>query len=257
MGPFHQERRRRAPNRRVVVWKHNVLRVVRSGPLHVDMPVKSSDGRGLDTTYPQASLLRRALQPLPIEDHCVRRVIQVDVQGVLELLHHGERGFVEQEESGYRDATVPEDPSDFAKVEVRLALYQVREYGGGDQQAHGPVSGRKFDLLPPASRVQSGIANILVLEDEIRISRGQIVTAPADHALVKIDTQVPPGWLALLHELTSDAPASAAEVENEVIGRAGNRCKDARNRWIVERTFFEIAHQLSKFERRYRQGFVG
>jgi hypothetical protein len=57
-----------------------------------------------------------------------------------------------------------------------------------------------------------------MLEVESGRRWSEVRAAPLDHALVTIDADVPPRPRTLLDELPGEAPASAAEIEDGVIG---------------------------------------
>ena len=125
--------------------------------------------------------------PRAIKDHRVGQIGRVDVEGVLELLHHRVVALVERKPRAHRHASGVQDPRELAKVEVRVRLEEMREHRPRDEERYVAVADRERQMSGRARRIEHVVEHVVVPELESVGVRSEVLLAPLDHPLVTID----------------------------------------------------------------------
>ena len=89
---------------------------------NVQQPLEPAQRRRLGIDDTQAQDGKACLKPFAVEHYSVPRVIQVDVERILEVLHHREVAFLKQEETGCEHALWPQNARHLFEVELGVGL---------------------------------------------------------------------------------------------------------------------------------------
>jgi len=124
-----------------------------------------------------------------------------------------------EEPGGVQNSLGMQYPRTFPQIVLRLLFCEVGEHGKGIDQRELRISNREGSGEGFfTAGIMEHVENIVMMKVEVGRDRVEIILTPADHPGMQVDPNIQT-WAGTLQEkLTRDAPASAAEVKNLVIG---------------------------------------
>ena len=138
----------------------------------------ASDSRPSHVHDPLPEFLVESLHELQVVYGRIRAILIVDVEAILEFLHHREVLFVEQEPCRSHDRPRLHQSDAFTEIESQISLKDVREHRMRVDETELLV--RRHGRLRDACGIELRIVDVNVFEGEIRVGRRQVRATPVD-----------------------------------------------------------------------------